>query len=147
VTIDAQFDYVIVGAGTAGCVLAARLSEDRHTRVCLLEAGGPARHPFIQVPALVGAAITHRGLTWGLRTEPQTALNDRRIPLPRGKVIGGSATRRITTSGRPPAAPAGAGRRYCPTFECRKTMLTGATPACTASTDPSTSLSSRTPTA
>ena len=91
-TTDAQFDYVIVGAGTAGCVLAARLSEDRHTRVCLIEAGGPARHPFIQVPALVGAAIMHRGLTWGLSTEPQTALNNRRIPLPRGKVIGGSGS-------------------------------------------------------
>jgi choline dehydrogenase len=92
VTIDTQFDYVIVGAGTAGCVLAARLSEDRHTRVCLLEAGGPARHPFIQVPALVGAAIMHRGLTWGLSTEPQAALNNRRLPLPRGKVIGGSGS-------------------------------------------------------
>ncbi len=91
-TIDARFDYVIVGAGTAGCVLAARLSEDRHSRVCLIEAGGPARHPFIHVPALVGAAVMHRGLTWGLSTEPQTALNDRRLPLPRGKVIGGSGS-------------------------------------------------------
>ncbi len=90
--IDAPFDYVIVGAGTAGCVLAARLSEDRHCRVCLLEAGGPARHPFIQVPALVGAAIAHRGLTWSLSTEPQAALNNRRLPLPRGKVIGGSGS-------------------------------------------------------
>ena len=89
---DAQFDYVIVGAGTAGCVLAARLSEDRHSRVCLLEAGGPAHHPFIHVPALVGAAIAHRGLSWGLCTEPQTALNNRRVPLPRGKVIGGSGS-------------------------------------------------------
>ncbi len=92
VTLDAPFDYVIVGAGTAGCVLAARLSEDRHCRVCLLEAGGPARHPFIRVPALVGAAIAHRGLTWALTTEPQTALNNRRLPLPRGKVIGGSGS-------------------------------------------------------
>jgi choline dehydrogenase len=92
VTIDAPFDYVIVGAGTAGCVLAARLSEDPVGRVCLLEAGGPARHPFIQVPALVGAAIAHRGLTWGLTTEPQIALNNRRLPLPRGKVIGGSGS-------------------------------------------------------
>jgi choline dehydrogenase len=92
VTIDSRFDYVIVGAGTAGCVLAARLSEDRATRVCLIEAGGPARHPFIRVPALVGAAIAHRGMTWGLHTEPQTALNNRRVPLPRGKVIGGSGS-------------------------------------------------------
>jgi choline dehydrogenase len=92
VTIDAPFDYVIVGAGTAGCVLAARLSEDPHTRVCLIEAGGPARHPFIHVPALVGAAILHPGLNWGLSTEPQPALDDRRIPLPRGKVVGGSGS-------------------------------------------------------
>jgi choline dehydrogenase len=92
VTSDARFDYVIVGAGTAGCVLAARLSEDPDTRVCLLEAGGPARHPFIHVPALVGAAIARRDLTWGLDTEPQAALNNRRLPLPRGKVIGGSGS-------------------------------------------------------
>jgi len=92
VTSAAPFDYVIVGAGTAGCVLAARLSENPGTRVCLLEAGGPARHPFIQVPALVGAAIMHPGLTWGLTTEPQTELNERRLPLPRGKVVGGSGS-------------------------------------------------------
>jgi choline dehydrogenase len=92
VTSDDRFDYIIVGAGTAGCVLAARLAEDPNTRVCLLEAGGPARHPFIHVPALVGAAIAHPGLTWGLYTEPQTALNNRRLPLPRGKVIGGSGS-------------------------------------------------------
>jgi choline dehydrogenase-like flavoprotein len=90
--VNAPFDYLIVGAGTAGCVLAARLSEDPQTHVCLIEAGGPARHPFIQVPALVGLAIAHRGLTWGLGTEPQAALNNRRIPLPRGKVIGGSGS-------------------------------------------------------
>jgi choline dehydrogenase len=88
----APFDYVIVGAGTAGCVLAARLSEDPRTRVCLIEAGGPANRAIIQVPALVGAAITSRALTWGLTTEPQTALDDRRIPLPRGKVVGGSGS-------------------------------------------------------
>jgi choline dehydrogenase len=92
VTTDATFDYVIVGAGTAGCVLAARLSEDPRTSVCLLEAGGPARHPFIHVPALVGAAIAHPGLTWGLSTEPQAALNNRRLLLPRGRVIGGSGS-------------------------------------------------------
>jgi choline dehydrogenase len=73
-------------------VLAARLSEDPRTRVCLIEAGGPARHPFIHVPALVGAAIAHRGFTWGLHTEPQAALDNRRLPLPRGKVVGGSGS-------------------------------------------------------
>ena len=91
-SIDQPFDYLIIGAGTAGCVLAARLSEDPHSRVCLIEAGGPAGHPFVQVPALVGAAIMNRGLTWGLSTEPQGALNNRRIPLPRGKVVGGTGS-------------------------------------------------------
>jgi choline dehydrogenase-like flavoprotein len=86
------YDYVIVGAGTAGCVLAARLTEDPAVRVCLIEAGGPARHPFTRVPALVGAAIMSPKLTWGLMTEPQAALDNRRIPLPRGKVIGGTGS-------------------------------------------------------
>ena len=87
-----EYDFVVVGAGTAGCVLAARLSEDSRTRVCLIEAGGPARHPFIHVPALVGPAILHKGLGWGLVTEPQAALDGRRLPLPRGKVVGGSGS-------------------------------------------------------
>lgn len=90
--MTAEFDYLIVGAGTAGCVLAARLAADPRIRVGLLEAGGPARHPFIHVPALVGPAIMHRGLGWGLASEPQQALDGRRIPLPRGKVIGGSGS-------------------------------------------------------
>jgi choline dehydrogenase len=89
---DAPYDYVIIGAGTAGCVLAARLSEDPRTRVCLIEAGGSANRAIIEVPALVGAAIANRGLTWGLSTEPQVELNHRRLPLPRGKVIGGSGS-------------------------------------------------------
>ena len=87
-----DYDFIIVGAGTAGCVLAARLSEDARNRVCLIEAGGPARHPFIHVPALVGPAILHKGLGWGLTTEPQVALGNRRLPLPRGKVVGGSGS-------------------------------------------------------
>lgn len=90
--MTAEFDYIVVGAGTAGCVLAARLSQDPHTRVCLIEAGGPARHPFIHVPALVGPAIMHPALGWGLSTEPQAGLDNRRIPLPRGKVVGGSGS-------------------------------------------------------
>ncbi len=85
-------DYIVVGAGTAGCVLAARLSEDPAIRVCLIEAGGWDRHPFIHVPALVGAAIAQRSLNWRFMTEPQAALDHRRIPLPRGRVIGGSGS-------------------------------------------------------
>ena len=86
------FDFVIVGAGTAGCVLSARLSEDGGNSVCLLEAGGEDRHPFIHVPATVGAAIARPSLNWRFMTVPQPALDNRRIPLPRGHVIGGSGS-------------------------------------------------------
>jgi choline dehydrogenase len=87
-----EFDYVIVGAGTAGCVLAARLSEDPAVRVCVVEAGPRDTHPFIQVPALVGAAIGTKEINWRFTTEPQPHLDNRRIPLPRGKVVGGSGS-------------------------------------------------------
>jgi choline dehydrogenase-like flavoprotein len=86
------FDYLVVGAGTAGCVLAARLSEDRKNTVCLIEAGGEDRHLFTRVPALVAAAIGRPHLNWRFLTKPQPQLNDRRIPVPRGHVIGGSGS-------------------------------------------------------
>jgi choline dehydrogenase len=85
-------DYVIVGAGTAGCVLAARLSEDPAVSVILIEAGPPNRHPFIHVPALVGAAIGTPSINWGFLTEPQAALDGRRVPVPRGRVVGGTGS-------------------------------------------------------
>ena len=85
-----QFDYVIVGAGSAGCVLAARLSEDSSTRVALIEAGGPADNPAIADPArwpfLAGASFDWNYRT---RTQPQTA--GRGHDWPRGKVIGGTS--------------------------------------------------------
>ena len=87
-----SFDYVIVGAGTAGCVLAARLAEDPGTRICLIEAGGSDRHPLISTPALVGAAIATKRLNWRFETVPQSQLKGRRIPQPRGKVLGGSGS-------------------------------------------------------
>jgi choline dehydrogenase-like flavoprotein len=86
------FDYVIVGAGTAGCVLASRLSEDRATRVALIEAGPHDRHPFIHVPAAVAAAIGRPKLNWRFATMPQAHLNGRSIPIPRGHVVGGSGS-------------------------------------------------------
>jgi len=92
VRFDQEFDYVIIGAGTAGCVLAARLSEDPEHRVCLIEAGGSEQHPFIRIPAAVGAAIMSPKFGWGLTTVPQPQVNNRKIPLPRGKVIGGSGS-------------------------------------------------------
>ena len=86
------FDYVIVGAGTAGCVLAARLSEDRNTRVALVEAGPMDSHPFIHIPATVGAAIATPRINWRFMTVPQEHLAGRSIPIPRGHVVGGSGS-------------------------------------------------------
>ena len=89
---DASFDYVIVGAGTAGCVLAGRLSEDPATRVCVIEAGGKDSDPLVSTPALVAAAIASRRLNWRFETVPQANLKGRRIAQPRGKVVGGSGS-------------------------------------------------------
>ncbi len=87
-----DFDYVIVGAGTAGCVLANRLSADPRARVCLIEAGGKDSHPLIHVPAGVAAAIGTKRLGWGYWSAPQAHLDGRRIPIPRGRVLGGSSS-------------------------------------------------------
>ena len=86
------FDYVVVGAGTAGCVLASRLSEGRETRVALIEAGPMDRHPLIHIPAAVGAAIGRPGLNWRFTTVPQQHLSGRSIAIPRGHVVGGSGS-------------------------------------------------------
>lgn len=88
-----KFDYVIVGGGSAGCVMAARLSEDAGTSVCLIEAGGAGRDLFVRAPALVAGMISGRPRinNWAFRTEPQVELNGRRGFQPRGKALGGSS--------------------------------------------------------
>ncbi len=86
-----EFDVVVVGAGSAGCVLAARLSEDPRRRVLLLEAGPANRHPFIAIPAAFPRLFGSR-LDWGDRTAPQPALGGRRVLFPRGRVVGGSSS-------------------------------------------------------
>jgi len=86
------YDYIIVGAGSAGCVLAHRLTEDEGARVLLLEAGGSDWHPYIRVPIGVGQIRRHILFDWGYSTEPEPHLNNRRIPLLRGKVLGGSSS-------------------------------------------------------
>lgn len=86
------YDYIIVGAGSAGCVLANRLTEDSRIRVLLLEAGGADRDPLIHIPIGLGKLWKDRRHDWGYHTEPQAHLNQRSIALPRGKVLGGSSS-------------------------------------------------------
>ena len=88
----AEYDYVIAGAGSAGCVLAYRLTEDPTIRVLLLEAGGRDTHPLIHVPIGLGRMWEHRMLDWGYDTEPEPRLDGRRIETMRGKVLGGSSS-------------------------------------------------------
>ena len=90
--IDDSFDYVIVGAGSAGCVLADRLSADGQNRVLLLEFGGSDRSIFIQMPAALAYPMNTRRWNWGYESEPEPHLNGRRLNCPRGKGLGGSSS-------------------------------------------------------
>jgi choline dehydrogenase len=87
-----EFDFIIVGAGSAGCVLANRLSADPGRRVLLIEAGGSDRNPVFTIPMLAGVAYFWKPTNWHYETAPQKHLNGRAIKWPRGKVLGGSST-------------------------------------------------------
>ena len=85
-------DFLIIGAGSAGCVLANRLSENPQNRVVLLEAGGPDSDPLLHVPVVLARSLTLRAISWGYYSEPEAGLGGRKIPLYRGKVLGGTST-------------------------------------------------------
>lgn len=89
---DMRFDYVVVGAGSAGCILAARLSDDPSIRVLLVEAGGSDKSPIIAMPAALPLAYQSKKLGWGYLSGPEPYLDGRRIDEKRGRVIGGSSS-------------------------------------------------------
>src|SRR6266576_2401418 len=86
------FDYVIVGAGSAGCVLANRLSEDAITSICVLEAGPRDWHPYIHLPAGFIKTFHMKGINWAYQQEPGPWTGGRSIYAPRGKTLGGSSS-------------------------------------------------------
>jgi len=90
VTLAGSHDYVIVGAGSAGCVLANRLSEEEGSRVLLLEAGGPATGFLKDMPIGFPRYVLRRDLNWNFVSEPEPYLHDRRVEIPRGRALGGS---------------------------------------------------------
>src|SRR5438105_9536087 len=85
------YDYIIVGAGSAGCVVARRLSDDEATRVLLLEAGPPGDDFWIKTPAGMGKLFHSDRYNWRFSTEPVPTLRNRRLYWPRGKVLGGTS--------------------------------------------------------
>ena len=91
-TLGGVYDYIIVGAGSAGCVLANRLSADGRSTVLLLEAGPRDTDPWIHIPLGYGKLFLRRDVNWAYESEPEPALGGRRVFSPRGKVLGGSSS-------------------------------------------------------
>lgn len=89
---DEEYDVIVAGAGSAGCVVASRLTEDPSVTLCLIEAGKRDRNPWIHVPLGFGKVVPNPRLNWGYLTEPEPGLNGRQITWPRGKVLGGSGS-------------------------------------------------------
>jgi len=90
--MDTSYDYIVIGAGSAGCVIASRLSEDPDVSVCLLEAGGPDSSPLIHCPAGLVAMVATKINNWAYKPVPQPGMNGRNGYQPRGKTLGGSSS-------------------------------------------------------
>ena len=95
------FDYVIVGSGAAGSIVAARLSEDSGASVCVLEAGGADWHPYLKLPAGFIKVIFNPERAWQFSSEPSARTAGRRIPLPQGKTLGLHIHQRVGVQPRP----------------------------------------------
>src|SRR3954466_8289876 len=102
--LEGDFDYIVVGAGTAGCIMANRLSADPKNRVLILEAGGNDNWIWFHIPVGYLFAIGNPRSDWMFRTEAETGLNGRSLAYPRGKVIGGSSAINAMISMRGQAA-------------------------------------------
>ena len=102
--LEGDFDYIVVGAGTAGCIVANRLSADPKNRVLILEAGGNDNWIWFHIPVGYLFAIGNPRSDWMFKTEPEPGLNGRALAYPRGKVIGGSSAINAMISMRGQAA-------------------------------------------
>ena len=87
-----NFDYIIIGAGSAGCVLANRLSENPSNKILLIEAGGKDSYPWIHIPVGYYKTMHNPKTDWCYKTEPDESMEGRSIPYPRGKTLGGSSS-------------------------------------------------------
>ncbi len=90
-SLQKEYDYIVVGAGSAGCVLANRLSEDSASRVLLLEAGPKDGSIILRMPAALGLPLQSTRFNWGYTSEPEPGLNGRTSDQHRGRVLGGSS--------------------------------------------------------
>ena len=113
-----EYDYVIVGAGSAGCVLANELSADGTKDVLVVEAGAWDTNPLIHIPAGVYSVFKDPSLNWNMETEPEPECVGRRIELPRGKVVGGSSSinAMVYMRGYPNATQPTVSRPFCAVF-------------------------------